>query len=539
MPIFYCRVLTNRRFHNTIKLLFLLVIYVLPEKMNMGLIMFKKKIRSKKSLVLLAALVAILLARPALSQRSDRKQSAQGPAPRSPGASYRENSPRPSSPPSNPGMSYRQAPAPGRNIPARQPMAMPQNSNRPNAPVDRYRTYRQNTANINPTNPSAGRRTISNNPVPRAAPDRSDIRSQAQSSRVPRQSSSLPPPYPAPAPGPDRSIRKQSTYDYYPVPHSRYYSYHHDYYPHDRIFYWITWPDYYYPIYYTWGPSYSVGYYWPYYHRKYVFVSLGGYWPDYPYMRYYWYGYHPYTWYGYYPPDYVVSGNTYNYYYNTEPPPDAAGQGAAKRDEKSAAQPVQESQADRNFDEAVKTFESGDYASAANKFYEAQVLAPDDVVLPFAYVQALFADSQYKLAGRVLRGALMKQSTDKEGVFYPRGLYPDENVLQQQIDQFRRTVILNKLDADSHLLLGYQLLGIGKYDEAAQYLQTAAQDSENGEAAKRLLNLLEKLKQANKKDTQEPEKPQSGDMQTNLPDDSQESGVMRTETGAVKLPFDK
>jgi tetratricopeptide (TPR) repeat protein len=347
-----------------------------------------------------------------------------------------------------------------------------------------------------------------------------------------------------------RVNRKLSTYDY-PIPHSRYYSYHHSYYPYNRIFYWVTWPDCYYPIYYTWGPWYDVGYFWPYYHRRYVFVSLGGYWPDYTYMRYYWYGCQPYTWYGYYPPDNIAYGNTYNYYYyNNQPPSDANNVMHQKLGEKPPAQPQQETPADSSFDQAVQAFTSGDYNSAANKFYEAQVLAPDDIVLPYAYIQALFAEGQYKLAGRVLRGALVKQKPDKEGVFYPRGLYSDQNVLLRQIDKLDRTVTLNGPDADSQLLLGYQLLGIGKYDDAAPHLQIAAQDSNDKDAATMLLDLLEKLKKAGGQNTQAPDTPQSENTQTVVPEDNQparqekpetnqtQSGVTRTETGAVKLPFD-
>ena len=103
----------------------------------------------------------------------------------------------------------------------------------------------------------------------------------------------------------------------------------------------------------------------------------------------------------------------------------------------------------------------------------------------------------------------MKSSPDKEGVFYPRGLYSDENVLQQQIEQLKRMVSMKTIDADSELLLGYQLLGIGRYDEAARHLQIAALDSYNKKAATMLINLLEKLKEADTQQTQEPDNAQS------------------------------
>ena len=91
-------------------------------------------------------------------------------------------------------------------------------------------------------------------------------------------------------------------------------------------------------------------------------------------------------------------------------------------------------------------------------------------------------------------------SPEKEGVFYPRGLYAEESVLLQQIDQLSRAVQLNPADSDLRLLLGYQLLGMGKLDEAAVQLQTAALYSGNNQAATLLMKLLEKLR-----------KPASGD----------------------------
>jgi len=186
-----------------------------------------------------------------------------------------------------------------------------------------------------------------------------------------------------------------------------------------------------------------------------------------------------------------------------------------KLDEKSVVEPAQESHSDRLFDQAVKAFESGDYNTAATKFYEAQVLSPNDIVLPFAHSQALFADGQYKLAAQTLRGALMKSSPDKEGVFYPRGLYSNESVLEQQVEQLKRQIIINDRDAHSELLLGYQLLGIGRYDEAAGHLQIAALDSDNNKAATLLINLLEKLKEADEQQIQEANNPQSNNTAVN------------------------
>jgi len=241
---------------------------------------------------------------------------------------------------------------------------------------------------------------------------------------------------------------------------------------------------------------YTFGSFWPYYHRRFVFVSLGGYWPYYPYRRYYWYGCHPYRWYGYDPPGYVIAGDTYNYYYYNDPPEgETLEEAHRKYEQTSPPKPAEENQTDRYFDQGVQAFESGDYSAAAQKFRDAQSLSPDDIVLPFARVQALFAAGEYHSATDVLREALAVAQPDKEGVFYPRGLYSDESVLSKQIEQLSRAVELNPADSNLRLLLGYQLLGMGKHDEAAVHLQNAALDSKNSQAATLLTSLLDKLKQ--------------------------------------------
>jgi tetratricopeptide (TPR) repeat protein len=191
----------------------------------------------------------------------------------------------------------------------------------------------------------------------------------------------------------------------------------------------------------------------------------------------------------------VIAGDTYNYYYYSDKPPQsqAVAEAQEKLEEKPPAEPAQETQADRYFDQAVKAFGAGDYTAATAKFHDAQQLSPDDIVLPFAHAQALFAGGEYTKAAEVLRGALAKSSPDKEGVFYPRGLYSNETLLQQQIEQLAEKMKQGELDADLELLLGYQLLGSGKHDEAASHLQSARLNANNTQAATTLINLLEKL----------------------------------------------
>ncbi len=282
---------------------------------------------------------------------------------------------------------------------------------------------------------------------------------------------------------------------------------------HDRMCHRIIWPRYHFPVYYHWGPSWTVRYVYPYHLRKYVFVSLGGYWPiEYGYTRYYWYGYHPYYWCGYYPVAREVVGDTYNYYtYNyyaddgtVYSGPDPIADGIQPVDHttfadvraklaQEAAEPDEPTLADAYFEEAVKAFEVGDYETAVEKFGVAMEFAPDDVVLPFAYAQALMANEQYSEAAEVLRTALENVSPEKEGVFYPRGLYPDEDVLLEQIDRLAEETDVYVYDADLQLLLGYQRLGMGEAQEALDPLRRAVQDLENATAAKVLIDLAEKI----------------------------------------------
>jgi hypothetical protein len=284
--------------------------------------------------------------------------------------------------------------------------------------------------------------------------------------------------------------------------------------PNRRLHTRIISPGFGFSILYNRGRHFSFGYCYPYYHRKYVFVSLGGYWPvDYGYTRYYWYGYHPYDWCGYAPIAREVAGDTNNYYtYNYYGQDDGAsysysqaGEGAAPVDpqafadvrEKLAQQaaegPSEPTLADKYFENAVKAFEAADYDKAVQEFARAKQLAPGDMVLPFAYSQALFADGQYSQAAEVLRAALAKVTPEKEGVFYPRGLYADDQAILKQIEVLVEKAELYTFDADLQLLLGYQLLGIGELDAASGPLLRASMDLENAKAAEVLLKLLHKI----------------------------------------------
>ena len=287
---------------------------------------------------------------------------------------------------------------------------------------------------------------------------------------------------------------------------------------HNRICHRIVWPTYRFFVHYNCGSGFTFRYVYPYYHRKYIFVSLGGYWPThYRYVRYYWYGYHPYQWYGYYPIAREVQGDTYNYYtynyYSTDSgvpyetsyvadgitPVDHTtfADVREKLAQQESQQPDLASLADSYFEEAVKAFEALDYELAIEKFALASELATDDMILPFAYSQALFANGQYTEAAEVLRQALAKVSPETEGVFYPRGLYADDDILLEHIDRLAEKAELFSFDGDLQLLLGYHLLGIGEIDEAVEPLLRAGQDLKNSTAAGTLLELLEQIRTKN------------------------------------------
>jgi len=256
------------------------------------------------------------------------------------------------------------------------------------------------------------------------------------------------------------------------------------------------------------GFGFSYRYVYPRHHRKYVFVSVGGWWPShYRYARYYHYGYHPYRWYGYYPEAYginegdVNSNNstsnyyTYNYYYGEDGQASntAANSSQLNQAQQQDAGPAPETRADELFNEAVKAFEDGSYDRAANLFADAMRIAGDDVVLPFAYSQALFADGQYVSAAQALRTAFENLPADKEDMFYPRGLYAEEETLTQQIDTLGTKVDTRAFDTDLQLLLGYHMVGIGELDDAVPHLQRAAGASENKATVDKLMKLIERI----------------------------------------------
>jgi len=278
---------------------------------------------------------------------------------------------------------------------------------------------------------------------------------------------------------------------------------------HNRLHFRIIWPGFSYGLFYDWGPYMTFNWVYPYYQRRYVFVSLGGYWPvGYQYMRYYWYPCHSYYWYGYDPVAREISGDTYNYYtynyYNSDNDSAAsysanptAYADAIRAQADTPREPLPQTKADDYFDDGVKAFENGDYADAADRFAQAMSQAPEDVVLPFAYAQALFADGRYQVAAQAIRSITEKVSPQKEGIYYPRGLYVSEDTLYEQINHLTERAKNFPAQPDIQLLLGYQLLGIGQIEKSIEVLRQASLAPQNAAAAAVLLDLAEKINAAN------------------------------------------
>jgi len=311
---------------------------------------------------------------------------------------------------------------------------------------------------------------------------------------------------------------KDRPHDVRHVHHNEHMYYDRSGYAHHRI----VWPTYRYIVNYdlhhwsSWNNCWSFRVVYPYYHRKFVFVSLGGYWPvHYSYRRYYWYGSHPYNWYGYYPVPHEVAGNTNNYYtYNYYGADDTGYYDSAQNADyvqpvdhttfadvrermarEAAQEPAPETTADNYFEQAVQAFEANDFDNALASFALAADLAPEDTVLPFAYTQALLAKQRYVEAAAVLRQALARVEPQKEGVFFPRGLYSDDAILFAHIDALAAAVVKQPLNADMQLLLGYQLLGIGETDKAVEALQIASTNASNAASATVLLDLIARIKE--------------------------------------------
>jgi hypothetical protein len=102
----------------------------------------------------------------------------------------------------------------------------------------------------------------------------------------------------------------------------------------------------------------------------------------------------------------------------------------------------------------------------------------------------------------VLSGAIARIRPIEEGIFYPRGLYADENVLFAQVEALRATAAMNPTDMNLQLLLGYHYLGLDELDNAEGPLVKATANAGSSPAAQSLLQLLDTLKAARQREAQ-------------------------------------
>ncbi len=166
-----------------------------------------------------------------------------------------------------------------------------------------------------------------------------------------------------------------------------------------------------------------------------------------------------------------------------------------KAQEQINDEPQYETAADMCFGQGVDSFNKGEYEDAVNHFREAILLSPDDEILPFTYCQALFANGDYALAASVLRSALKEIPDEGATIYFPRGLYPEQELLKEQIDALDAVAKKEPFNSDLMLLAGYQLVGLGETERATGYLLEASRNMANEATAGALLELIAKLEE--------------------------------------------
>jgi thioredoxin-like negative regulator of GroEL len=171
-------------------------------------------------------------------------------------------------------------------------------------------------------------------------------------------------------------------------------------------------------------------------------------------------------------------------------------------DEEEAQADAQQTGIDRHLDNIAEVFAAGDFDKALLLAKEAVDEEPDSAALRLLYSQTLFATEKHAYAAVVLRYALAQIQRQQQDLSYPIGFYPDESALNAQIDNLARKAKDNPDRADLQLLLGYQLLGVHKFDQAELPLQKARDDVINADAARMLIDVLQNASQT--KETQPP-----------------------------------
>lgn len=180
--------------------------------------------------------------------------------------------------------------------------------------------------------------------------------------------------------------------------------------------------------------------------------------------------------------------------------------------DREKAQPdAQQAGIDRHLDNIAEVFTAGDYDKALLLAKEAVDDEPDSTALRLLYSQALFATEKHAYAAVVLRQGLVQIQRQQQDLSYPIGFYPNESALNAQIDNLAFKAKDNPDRADLHLLLGYQLLGVRKFDQAEHALQKARDDVINAYAARMLIDVLQNARQ-----TEETQPPTENEYQSAL-----------------------
>lgn len=205
----------------------------------------------------------------------------------------------------------------------------------------------------------------------------------------------------------------------------------------------------------------------------------------------YYYSYQPY----YYTVPYPYYD--YNYFYGR---PDEFKREEAEKPSYETAKPTEVEKVNRYLENVAKAFAAGNYAKAVRQAKHAVDAVRDNAVLLFVYSQSLFAINRYDKAAAVLSEALTNPDVQQQGVFYPLSFYPDEDAWQEQIERLAKAVEARPYKAGLQLLLGYQLLGVGSYDEALETLQKAERNYVNKKAAVLLIQILEEARQGDGRD---------------------------------------
>ncbi|MGA2915683.1 MAG: hypothetical protein ABSE89_06625 [Sedimentisphaerales bacterium] len=182
---------------------------------------------------------------------------------------------------------------------------------------------------------------------------------------------------------------------------------------------------------------------------------------------------------------YNNSNNTYNYTYNYYG--GAEGSTAQYGSVSSRSASPQKSEVGIYYENGVVAFKDGHYAAAADNFQRA--IRQANKFMPLAYTQALFANGNYTGAAEQLRLAIDKYSPENDRILFPGFLYPSNLILLNQIEKLRGQADIN---SDLQLLVGYQLFGVKKFDDAAAYLNKAKTNPVNEPAAAKLLSMMKK-----------------------------------------------